>query len=494
MNGKIISSSNKNLIDKDFSKENAFINGLKKDTVDSFFTDLKNNPSVYLSGLMTKENKSLGVILIETSLRKLIPVYGDYIGLGETGEVTVAKRLINGDCLSISPLRFMPDSFLKLRIPLSEVKRPIIQAIQGKENIFPNMVNYRGKDILTVTRYIRQMDWGLTVNIDQDEVYKPLYELENTLFILSLFTSLVIILFSVYIGDLITKPILYVTSVAMKISKGDLKEGVKINSNDEIGMMANAINEMTENLIKVNEDLIVNNESLEKEIIERRKVETELEKFAYVSNHDLQEPLRTITSYTQLLERRYKDKLDDKAIEYINSIVAASKRMKNLIEDLLTYSKINHEYQDFKSVDLNNIVSHVIDSLGTSINENNVVINYKKLPVIKANYLLMIQLFQNIICNAIKYKNNNNSIIDISVEQLESMWLFSISDNGIGIESKYIDKIFVVFQRLHTRDKYEGTGIGLTICKKIVDIHKGKIWIKSELGIGSTFFFTIPIN
>lgn len=220
---------------------------------------------------------------------------------------------------------------------------------------------------------------------------------------------------------------------------------------------------------------------------------TELEQFAYVASHDLQEPLRMITSYLQLLENRYKDKLDKDANEFIAFAVDGSARMKILILSLLEYSRVNR-VKPFEEIDVNLLLKDVLANLSNSIKESNAVIKIDDLPKIKGDHLLIGQLFQNLIENGIKFRKDKNPEIIISGKKENNEYLFSVKDNGIGIQKEYMNKIFVIFQRLNSKEKYPGTGIGLAICKKIVEKHGGKIWVESEMEKGSTFYFTIKQN
>ncbi|HET7819343.1 MAG TPA: ATP-binding protein, partial [Bacteroidia bacterium] len=217
----------------------------------------------------------------------------------------------------------------------------------------------------------------------------------------------------------------------------------------------------------------------------------ELEQFAYAASHDLQEPLRIITSYIQLLEKGYKDKLDDEARIFINFTVDAARRMHVLINDLLAYSRVGFLAKEFEQSDINVVIKMALENLKISIVETNAKIKFEALPTINADLSQMTQLFQNIIGNAIKFSKDRVPEIIISAKDNLSHWLFSVSDNGIGIQKEYLDKIFVIFQRLHSIAEYPGTGIGLAICKKIVERHGGKIWAESEIGKGTTFYFTI---
>jgi signal transduction histidine kinase len=217
----------------------------------------------------------------------------------------------------------------------------------------------------------------------------------------------------------------------------------------------------------------------------------ELEKFAYVASHDLQEPLRTITSYIQLLQKKFSDKLDGEANEYMEFVVSGSRRMKTLINDLLEYSRINRSDTNLEMVNCNYVLTEVLQNLNNSIRDSEAVIDIEELPVVKANRMHMVQLFQNLIGNSLKFKSDKKPEIRIRAKKTEGFYLFSVEDNGIGIKKEYSAKIFEIFQRLHSMQHYPGTGIGLAICMKIVQRLGGEIWMESEYGKGSTFFFTV---
>ena len=228
-------------------------------------------------------------------------------------------------------------------------------------------------------------------------------------------------------------------------------------------------------------------------LIKKLKVSNEdLEQFAYVSSHDLREPLRMITSFLQLLQKRYADNLDEDANDFINYAVEGAKRMDLMINDLLEYSRIGSTERKFEYIQSEKILETVLINLKPSIEDTNTVITNDPLPLIYANEPQMIQLFQNLIGNAIKYRGVEVPNIHISAENVNNEYIFSVKDNGIGIDQKHLERIFNIFQRLHTREEYEGTGIGLTISQKILQQHRGEIWAESELGKGTTFYFTLP--
>jgi chemotaxis family two-component system sensor kinase Cph1 len=207
----------------------------------------------------------------------------------------------------------------------------------------------------------------------------------------------------------------------------------------------------------------------------------------------LQEPLRTVSLYLQLIEKRYPDKLDEDGREFIAFAVDGATRMKDLIDALLMYSRIESKPRNFTQVDTQAIVDEVCKLLEASINEAEATLTVDHpLPQIKADEQLMLQLFQNLISNAIKYRSDRRPEIHIGASRENGHWVFCVRDNGIGIEPQYMDRIFVIFQRLHDRSTYPGTGIGLAVAKRTVELHGGKIWAESEVGKGTTFYFSIP--
>lgn len=257
------------------------------------------------------------------------------------------------------------------------------------------------------------------------------------------------------------------------------------NTNNEIEGVSAFIYDVTEQVIakkemeKLNRILNRSNESLQN--------------FAYIASHDLQEPLRMVSSYSQLLVKRYKDKLDENGKEFLDIIQDGTKRMKKLIDDILNYSKISKKDDIKTKVNVNNVIEEVKYNLQLSIQESNAIIEYSDLPDVTVEKAHLVQLFQNIIGNAVKYRKKDSQLkISINSKMDDNKWLFSVTDNGIGINKENFDKIFEIFRRLHGRGEYEGTGIGLANCKKIVEIYDGRIWVDSQEGEGTTFYFTLP--
>jgi len=235
-------------------------------------------------------------------------------------------------------------------------------------------------------------------------------------------------------------------------------------------------------------------ESLKRTADELARSNADLKQFAYLVSHDLREPLRSIAGFVKLLEKRYKGKFDDKADEFTDYIIDGVTRMERLIHDLLEYSQVDATGKDFGPVNCSVALQEAVSNLRSAIEESNAELIYDLLPTVTGDSSQLSRLFQNLISNAIKFRGDGPLKITISAERKGDEWIFAVKDNGIGIDPQSFDRIFVIFQRLHARKEYEGTGLGLAICKKILERHDGRIWVESEEGKGSTFYFTIPVG
>jgi light-regulated signal transduction histidine kinase (bacteriophytochrome)/CheY-like chemotaxis protein len=260
-------------------------------------------------------------------------------------------------------------------------------------------------------------------------------------------------------------------------------------SNFEIDLLQQVADQLSIALIQAQ---LLEDEKRQREELARSN--TELQQFAYIASHDLQEPLRMITSYLQLIERRYKHQIDQDVDDFINYAVEGAIRMKTLINDLLTYSRVGTRTAPFEPTDCNEVVKAAIANLEVAIAESNATVLFENLPTVIGDATQLIQVFQNLISNAIKFQGETSPHIEINASRQEDKWLFWVQDNGIGIDPKYVERIFVIFQRLHQRTTYPGNGIGLAVCKKIVERHGGQIWVEPGANQGTTFYFTIADN
>ena len=343
---------------------------------------------------------------------------------------------------------------------------------------------------------------------------------------------IITLLLSAELQRVISDPIVNLAEVAQAVTtRQDYsvragQPGEEVAGQDEIGRLIDTFNQMLTQIQERDTALLRANEALQGEIAERRRAETdlktlnetleqrvrerteelerraqelarsnaELEQFAYISSHDLQEPLRMVGSYTQLLARRYKGKLDADADEFIGYAVEGATRMQTLINDVLSFSRLGTKGKPFEPTDCNQVLHDALDNLKVMVEESGATVTHDPLPSVIADGTQLTQVLQNLISNGIKFRREDAPRIHVSGERDGDNWIIAVRDNGIGIEPQYAERIFLIFQRLHGRGEYSGTGMGLAICKKIVERHGGRIWVESQVGQGSTFRFTIPDN
>jgi signal transduction histidine kinase len=363
------------------------------------------------------------------------------------------------------------------------------------------MDDYRGVPAIISYRWLPGSQLCMINKIDQQEAYAPIVALSRSVVITGCLILLIGSIIALGLARSITGPIIPLVEGAIKIGQGNLDVRTEVKTNDELGVLGIAFNRMAEELQKT----MVSRSELLVEVEERKQVEVklkramaevqrsnqELEQFAYVASHDLQEPLRMVSSYTQLLAQRYEDRLDEKAQKYIAYAVDGSIRMQHLINDLLTFSRLNTRPQAPEMIDTHAVLGEAIMNLSKAIEENRALVVNDDLPIVRGDASQLRQVFQNLVANAIKFHGADAPRVHISARDLGSEWRFAVNDNGIGIDPQYQDKVFLLFQRLHTRQEYPGTGIGLAVCKRIVERHNGRIWFESQPGKGSTFFFTL---
>ncbi|MCE3281804.1 MAG: hypothetical protein K0Q66_541 [Chitinophagaceae bacterium] len=313
------------------------------------------------------------------------------------------------------------------------------------------------------------------------------------LFIIALTVEISGLILAIFLSRGIQRGLREIIRASAAFAQGNFRTRAKVYSRDEIGVLANAFNDMSEKLETGINERQETQERLNVYTEELKRKNRELEQFAYVASHDLQEPLNTVSGFVKLLNNSYKDKLDAEGIKYLTFITEASDRMRHLIKALLDYSRIGTNHQP-EMVDCNKLVRDIIADIGALIREKDVKVNYENLPTLKAYPVELKMLLQNLINNAIKFQEKGKTPeVTVSASENGQGWNFAVKDNGIGIKKESWEKIFVIFQRLHLRSEYDGTGIGLSQCSKIAAMHNGKIWVDSEYGKGSTFYFTINV-
>jgi signal transduction histidine kinase len=274
-----------------------------------------------------------------------------------------------------------------------------------------------------------------------------------------------------------------------------MESGISLFAFANIVLFAGVIWWNAKLLFWAEEERLKTMEQLKRMTIDLERSNTELQQFAYVASHDLTEPLRMVVSYLELLTDRAREKLGDEEKEFIGYAADGARRMQTLIHDLLAYARVDTRGRPLAPTDCERVLASVLSNLKVAIEETHTVIEHDPLPVVQGDAVQLTQVFQNLIGNAIKFHGKDSPRIQISAKrENEECWLFQVKDNGIGIDPKNFPRIFVLFQRLHTRQEYPGTGMGLAICKKIIERHGGKIWVESKHGEGTTFFFTIPVK
>lgn len=307
------------------------------------------------------------------------------------------------------------------------------------------------------------------------------------------------VLLTVLVRSAVTRPLAALAASCRRITEGNFSERIVPKGPKDIRAIAADVEDMRQRVVDELDASRSAQETLDQQAEELRRSNAELEQFAYVASHDLQEPLRKVASFCQLLEKRYSDKLDERGLEYIGFAVDGAKRMQSLINDLLTFSRVGRLNATHTEVNLDEALDSALKNLATAVGESGAEIERPDapLPQIDGDPTLMAMLWQNLIGNAVKFAREGvvpRIVIDCrpGTGELAENWVFSVSDNGIGIGEEFVDKVFVIFQRLHGRDAFSGTGIGLALCKKIVEHHGGSIWIDTSYSPGTRFMFTLP--
>ncbi|OHB36708.1 MAG: hypothetical protein A2099_04940 [Planctomycetes bacterium GWF2_39_10] len=488
--GKVVASTNEKLIDKDMSKEDVFIQSMGKVFGETTVGQPHHSPylvanCIFISAPIISLNrtKTLGVIINAYSFAEINEITTDRVGMGETGEV----YLVNRDKIMLTESRFIDDAPFKQIVDI----KPVQETTVTDKHLCSIYADYRGVPVISAALDIREYGWTLLAEIDKAEAFAPLKRLGIIALIFGAVGASTVTSLGIIFAISTSKPINILTNATLKLAGGNLEYRARIPRNDEFGKLANSFNTMAEKLARVINDHLRAEEKLTRYAAELKRSNEELQHFAYIASHDLQEPLRMISSYLQLIERRYKNKLDADANEFIDFAVDGANRLQTMINALMEYSRIDTHGNPFALVDCNIVLKRALTNLKIAIAESSAVITSDSLPTVMSDGSQLMQVFQNFIGNAVKFRSNKPLHIHISARQDVNEWLFSVRDNGMGIEPQYNERIFTIFKRLHGRE-CPGIGLGLSICKKIVTRHGGRIWVESERQNGSIFYFTIP--
>ena len=363
--------------------------------------------------------------------------------------------------------------------------------------------DYRGVPVMMAYRWIPERQLCLIVKMDQAEALVPVRSIGNTILLTTGLALLMASALAYLLARTITRPLHALQAGVTRFGQGERDMRLPDGAGDELGTLARAFNTMAGLISTKDAQLRASALNLESTVAERtadlNRSNLELEQFAYVASHDLQEPLRMVTSYVQLLQRRYQGRLDQDADEFIAFAVDGAKRMQRLINDLLAFSRVGTRGRDLAVTSSEDALTQALESLSLFIEDNHAQVIHDPLPLVLGDQDQLVQLFQNLISNAVKFHGVATPAVRIVASRLAGssqgaapMWQFSVCDNGIGIDPQYFERIFVIFQRLHSRESYEGTGIGLAVCKKIVERHGGRIWVESQPGQGTTVSFSLP--
>ncbi|MFL6130199.1 MAG: sensor histidine kinase [Mycobacteriales bacterium] len=301
-----------------------------------------------------------------------------------------------------------------------------------------------------------------------------------------------LVVLAVGVRRVVTRPISALAGEVRRVVDGDFEVAVVGTGPREVVELAGDVDRMRRRILAELAALRAATERLDSQAQDLERSNTELEQFAYVASHDLQEPLRKVASFTQLLERRYHGQLDARADQYIAFAVDGAKRMQILINDLLAFSRVGRLLHEHVEVEADDLVAQALSNLSMAVEETGTEVTVDELPRVSGDVSLLTGVFQNLISNAVKFRGATRPRVHVGVRDAGDRWEFSVADNGIGIPPEYADRIFVIFQRLHPKDAYPGTGIGLAMCRKIVEYHGGRIWLDTDTGAGATFRFTLP--
>jgi signal transduction histidine kinase len=488
LKGSVIISTRADQEGKIRDNENYFLLGKKGTYLQSvqYSQSLEQATMIISTPLKDDQGALVGVLAGRLDLAELSGIIIQQSGLSQSED----SFLVNTFNYFITEPRYGQGYALKKTVRTEDV----MAGLAGKDG-WAFYDDYRGTPVIGAYKWLPEYSMCLISKIDQAEAYAPIYALARMMILVACLIALLVFLVTFLVARSISRPVQKLVSGTQEIGCGNLDFRVATRVRDEIGDLSRAFDRMTSEL----KTTLVSRDELASEVVERKKTEAELrrsnaelERFAYVSSHDLQEPLRMVTSYVQLLEKRYKNKLDQDADDFIYFAVDGAKRMQNLINDLLAYSRVDSRTKPFQPVNMENALRVAVNNLSVAINENEAVITNGPLPTVMADEGQIIQVFQNLLSNAVKFHGSQPPKVHVSALKKAGEWIFAVQDNGIGIEPQYFERIFEIFQRLHGHE-YPGTGAGLSIAMRIVERHGGRIWLESRPGIGSTFYFSIPL-
>lgn len=467
--GIVIASSDSNRLARNLSRAPAYVRGKEGvNQIIGFFHDADHAFSLKASDLVFNEhNEWIGIVVIDLNADEFLDLVNDYTGLGRSGETNMA--MAQGDyAVYLTPLKFDRYAALTRKINLHDMQYAMNLALDQQTGFQEYVKDYMGQQVIAYTRYLPETGWGIVTKIDNKEALAGVYTLQRILLIISLFFIGTIFIASFFLGSYIARPIEELIELTNQVKQGHYKSKIHLSNKSEIGNLAHSFNEMTEKLEKKMNDL---------------------DKFAYVVSHDLKSPLNTIAPLMDLIQKDKNTVLGEESRKMIKMAQDKTIQMKEFIDQVLISAK--EESLQKEIVNPNHLIDQILENLNPPASIT--VYVQKNLPPVRYHKVSLLQIFQNLIGNAIKYMDKSQGEIKVSLVKQNSFYLFSVQDNGRGIEKHLTAKIFDIFEKGHN-EVIESTGIGLSIVKRIVEENQGKIWVESQAGIGSTFYFTIPLS
>jgi signal transduction histidine kinase len=337
-----------------------------------------------------------------------------------------------------------------------------------------------------------QADLDQQSNTAREELSRTASSVLTLLIGIGVVLVLLISVVAVILHRILITPLSGLAEQVRKVASGDFQRSVNTRGPEELAMLSRDIDAMRQRIVQDLDAVQQAHQRLDLQSQELKRSNAELEQFAYVASHDLQEPLRKVASFCQLLQRRYGGQLDERADQYIDFAVDGAKRMQVLINDLLAFSRVGRLTRQHIVVDCNDLVDQVVANAADTIEETGAEVTVADLPRVSGEASLLTAVFQNLISNALKFRSDDPPRVDVSARRTGEFWTFAVQDNGIGIDPEYAERIFIIFQRLHHKDAYPGTGIGLAMCRKIIEYHGGTIRLDTSRETGTTFEFTLP--
>jgi signal transduction histidine kinase len=483
MDGVVQVSTSEAMQGTDLSEHESFKHALKGELcLHDFFFDSDSRLYINMGGVLKQGDKKVGILIIKSKADDILTLVNDYTGLGDTGETVLAKKL-NGKIFFMTSTRFHNIKNDSLLLD-SNVSVPMKLALAGKEQLFTNGLDYRKQPVIASTKYLKEVGWGMVTKIDRSEALGPLNTILYQTLLLGVLLTVAVALTAHYLARLITRPVLMLRDTSHEIANNNLDKRINYASRNEVGQLAYTFNLMADRLVE-------SHNLLEQKIEEKERANDSLNRFAHVVAHDLKSPLFAINALLAALHEELENHPSQDVRQMLKMAEGKSKHMLDLVNGILQYSISSVVQEGREPVELSQLVHIIVEQLEVPAN---IQLKVEELPVVLVERVLILQVFQNLLSNAVKYMDKPEGCITVGSKVDARDVTFYVSDNGRGIDSRNFEKVFDIFNKTHNIPGIDSTGIGLSIVKKIVESKGGRIWLTSEVGVGSTFYFTLPVE